>query len=351
MEDEITLKDQEPGNMTEQVDVYVGMTFTKIYDIDTLNQRFQAEVIVESKWFDPSVKSINDDLGKLNWKPNLYIENVINEPKEEISLRVIRGENRLLVSEIRRVRGVFWENLELENFPCDVQDLSILISSKKSIQKVNLVSMQPEICFIKINHTLEKSMWHLHNVVKTKQEKIYREFSFGKREYSAIRVTCQAFRLPEYFYWNLILPILLITLAALGPFVIDYKLPQSRLPSTATMLLSSVSFKSSIARSLPTVSYLTSLDKYSLGSIAIITVMLLYHALISAFSSLLFSDPFIYFLDKAAFLLFALLIVSKNVIYFNWITKITKHQEMLRQEHLFHEHNGNMTSESQTKKD
>jgi hypothetical protein len=69
--------------------------------------------------------------------------------------------------------------------------------------------------------------------------------------------------LPGYFYWNALLPILLISFASLGPFVIDFKLPQSRLPSTATMLLSSVSFKAVVTRLLPTVSYLTSLGIYA----------------------------------------------------------------------------------------
>ena len=38
------------ANWTKTVDVYIQVNITKINDIDTVNQRFQAEAIIESKW-------------------------------------------------------------------------------------------------------------------------------------------------------------------------------------------------------------------------------------------------------------------------------------------------------------
>ena len=348
MDDEHPMIEPQP-HLAEQtttlnaVDVYLRVSFSKIYDIDTLNQRFSAEAIIESKWHDPTRESAGDDLThvKNRWRPDLYVENVVSDLKEELSAKSVwDGELRqVMVSEIRRVRGLFWESLELAAFPCDIQDLSLIVTTKKSGKRVNLILMQPRLAYLSVPNTLEKTMWHLHQVVETEEETIEREYSFGKRDYPAVRLTCQAFRLPAYFHWNLMLPILLITCAALGPFVIDYKIPQSRLPSTATMLLSSVSFKAVIARSLPTVSYLTSLDKYSLGSIAIITAMLVYHALIAALSNsclTLFGNDLIYYFDKLAFLLFFGLIVSKNLLYFYWLCKIKSYQENLKLNKLFH---------------
>lgn len=229
-------------------DVFVRVSFSKIYDIDTINQRFQAELLVESKWHEPNINSINSDLNKLDWKPEIYIENAINDPREEVFNKVVEENGTLMITEIRKVKGIFWENLELENFPLDIQNLSVVLVSRKSGKKVNFILMQPEMSKIKIANTLDKSAWYLHEIVKINTEKMSRDYSFGKREYPAVRLTCQAFRLPGYFHWNVLLPILLITFAALGPFVIDYKAAYTRLPSTATMLLSSVSFKAVVNR-------------------------------------------------------------------------------------------------------
>jgi hypothetical protein len=46
--------------------------------------------------------------------------------------------------------------------------------------------MQPELCEIKTSHTLDKSMWLVHDIVRTKKDKIERNYSFGKREYPSI---------------------------------------------------------------------------------------------------------------------------------------------------------------------
>ena len=320
------------ANWTKTVDVFIQVNITKIIDIDTVNQRFQAEAIIESKWHDPSIKSLNDiiDANKI-WRPELYIENAINDVKEDIRYRVITDDQGALYAcEIRKVRGVFFEKLELESFPLDTQDLTIVIATKKSGSRISFSLMQPEVqeCSININNTLDNSMWRLNNVVKTKKGKLDCEFSFGKREYPLISVTVQAFRSPGFFYWNAVLPIFLITLASLGPFVIDYKIPQSRLPSTATMLLTSVSFRWIVGRLLPTVSYLTSLDKYSLASMMLITFMLFYHAIIAAVYHY-FSEEFIYRVDKFAFLLFCALILVKQVIFYKWIVMRTETREKL----------------------
>ena len=56
------------------------------------------------------------------WNPLLYIDNILSETKEATWLTATcnaRGEAYVL--ERRRVRGVFLENLELNDFPLDVQ--------------------------------------------------------------------------------------------------------------------------------------------------------------------------------------------------------------------------------------
>jgi hypothetical protein len=114
----------------------------------------------------------------------------------------------------------------------------------------------------------------------------------------------------------------------LGPFVIEYKIPQSRLPSTATMLLTSVSFRWIVGRLLPTVSYLTSLDKYSLISMMLITFMLFYHAIIAAVYHY-FPEQLVYRIDKLVFIIFFGLIILKQIIFYQWILMRNEAREKL----------------------
>ena len=61
------------------------------------------------------------DLEKF-WNPLLYIDNILSETKEATWLTATVGpKQEAFVLERRRVRGIFLENLELNDFPLDVQ--------------------------------------------------------------------------------------------------------------------------------------------------------------------------------------------------------------------------------------
>jgi hypothetical protein len=84
-----------------------------------------------------------------------------------------------------------------------------------------------------------------------------------------------------YYVFNAFFLIFLITLSAMTVFSIDCKMPQSRLQTSYTLLLTSVSFKWVVNRYLPTVSYLTSLDKYAIISIFFQSLLSIWHSLVA----------------------------------------------------------------------
>ena len=56
------------------------------------------------------------------WNPKLYIENSLGDPKEQIRYQVLYNDKgEAYVSEKRVIKGTFMENLELDDFPFDVQ--------------------------------------------------------------------------------------------------------------------------------------------------------------------------------------------------------------------------------------
>lgn len=150
--------------------------FLKIGDIDTLNEKFMAEAFMEARWIDrelhPSVKYNPDTM----WNPKLYVVNGLGEIKQQVWFNqysigeyqrveksrplppehlppppgaaaaavVVRGGklagggSGCVVLERRRISGQFWQTLDLKNFPADVQQLTISLSTPKQANEIEL---------------------------------------------------------------------------------------------------------------------------------------------------------------------------------------------------------------------
>ena len=128
-----------------------------------------------------------------------------------------------------------------------------------------------------------------------------------------IQFKCFANRRPFYYYANAYSLIFLITVITLGTFGIDSKSPQFRLNTTATIFLTSVSFKWVINRNLPAVCYITSLDAYSILSIVFIILVYSWHSLVGAFPDALVPiDQWLLLAFSCLFILFQLLFVVRG---------------------------------------
>ena len=85
-------------------------------------------------------------------------------------------------------------------------------------------------------------------------------------------------RNPGYYIINVYLFNFLITILSLTLFVIDIKSAERRISGTFTLILTSFSFKIVTSKTLPTISYLTSLDKYQIINIVYLGVCCVWHS-------------------------------------------------------------------------
>ena len=140
---------------------------------------------------------------------------------------------------------------------------------------------------------------------------------------------------------------MLVSFASLAPFVNDIKYPQTRLPSTCTLILTSVGTRFTIGRLLPTVSYLTSLDKYSLSTMFIITMELLYHALMGAIFPKI-PENIGYIVDLVFFGFFCGLILIKQVLFLVWVLKVQRYRKKVREHRItkLNDENANIRGEA-----
>lgn len=130
-----------------------------------------------------------------------------------------------------------------------------------------------------------------------------------------ITATCYCSRKPGYYFFNAYFLIFLITVSSLTIFSVHFRLPQSRLQITYIILLASVSFKWVINRSLPAVSYLTSLDKYAIVCIFYICMLSIWHALVGSF----WSDEKAHIYDFWSFIVFSFLFLLIHVGFGIWL--------------------------------
>jgi hypothetical protein len=82
--------------------------------------------------------------------------------------------------------------------------------------------------------------------------------------------------------------VFLITALGFVPFAFDPGAPQFRCQVTGLLLLTSVNFRWIVTQRLPSVGYLTSLDKYAIGSLLCLVLFCVWHSLIG--STMIASD-------------------------------------------------------------
>jgi hypothetical protein len=171
------------------IKVYVRLIFFRIGEIDTLNEKYQAQASIESRWSIELDKllpdlSLNDKerlingksisllkYSEIHWHPHLYIENALGDLKEQIrySAKKSKKDNQIYICEHRDIKGLFWEKLELQYFPTDVQDLSISIASMLYNDKVLLISDPYRLSGVNREVFVDQQEWELYEHVDTQQ--------------------------------------------------------------------------------------------------------------------------------------------------------------------------------------
>ena len=173
------------------------------------------------------------------------------------------------------LKGQFWQTLDLKHFPADLQELTVSLSTPKPTNEVKLVHCKDKASSVNIKYFVDSQEWRLYKHVTVRE--YVRDSDFTDELYPAVDLTISAARRPTFYYWNAFFLIFLITLCSLTTFSIKCHHNYGRIQTTCTLLLTSVSFKWVINRSLPTVSYMTSRADLADAVAARKAAELLYH--------------------------------------------------------------------------
>lgn len=111
------------------------------------------------------------------------------------------------------------------------------------------------------------------------------------------------------------------------PFSFSVTSPNTRIGSTVMLILSSINFKIAVTTRLPTVSYLTVLDKYAITALIYLAVLCVYHSIIG--SSLFSNAKNLIFIDRIFLAIFGGLFVLFHMAYIPYfVFKLSKHKSI-----------------------
>jgi hypothetical protein len=93
--------------------VQLLVEITKIGEIDTLNERYQAEFYIEAKWVEKHAAADMVEYDpRVHWNPKIYVENTHQDPKETVRYDLARDEdNNLTITEIRHIKGICYSGV------------------------------------------------------------------------------------------------------------------------------------------------------------------------------------------------------------------------------------------------
>ncbi|XP_070176801.1 gamma-aminobutyric acid receptor subunit rho-2-like [Littorina saxatilis] len=273
--------DGTPREYDHQVTVELKCTFLKINDIDTLSQQFEAEVYIQAKWEEVAFVSMSEEeLDLLThedlWSPYLIISNAAGEFDHERRSFVVRyeeGYEAPVVSFRWRFKGLFREPLELAHFPFDVQDLTVDVSTERCVDEIKMKQDQHALSAVSTRAFQDSHEWTIYKHVECTHHTSGLEYA-SSTIHPIIVFSTRVRRKVWYFVWNIVLICFLVMLLSFMTISIE---PSSsdRLSNTMTLFLTMVAFKLVVKQSLPTISYLTYLDIYVLGSMIYLVIFAL----------------------------------------------------------------------------
>lgn len=108
----------------------------------------------------------------------------------------------LEITEHHKIRGVFWERMELNHFPYDVQELSLSITTPLTTNDIKFRENQHKLSGVNRTVFSDEQSWHLYEHVEITYEEHREEYSLNFNQIHPVVVcTCHVGRKCGYYIW------------------------------------------------------------------------------------------------------------------------------------------------------
>jgi hypothetical protein len=117
-------------------------------------------------------------------------------------MRRTKNQDPVEITEHHKIRGVFWERMELNHFPYDVQELSVSITTPLEIKDLYFTQNHKKPSGVNRTVFSDQQSWHLYEHVEFNYEKHREEYSLNYNQVHPVVVcTCHVGRKCGYYIW------------------------------------------------------------------------------------------------------------------------------------------------------
>lgn len=308
-----------PTLRQEKVTVYIRVIFMKLGEIDTVKECFSADAFIQAKWREPKLDDRTDlkpeDIKWEDyWQPKLSVLNAVGDPKETTWHTILfNSTKQAYICKRRRIKGTFLENLELNEFPFDTQDLTLTIMSERSEDEVELEEDGSEMSTINVESFVDEQEWILYKYVMTTKNVFDGAYEGSLSKHPVLSSTCRASRRIGFFIWNIFFVVFFICTMTFTTFAVTYTATPNRLQLSFILLLTNITFKFTVCQSLPKISYLTYLDYYVLSCMITIGLICVWHGLVGTVVASNCPANEVVWIDRWVFIVFISIYIGGHV--------------------------------------
>ena len=270
----------------EPMTVEVGLFLMDITRLDELENTFEIELDVITRWSDPrenpaengDARSFRGDAAlefrSLRWSPELEIANAVGTANLGRLHTTIEPDGTVVNR--ARLEAVIRAPLDFREFPFDQQSLPIEVESYAfDIGEVQLVVNHD---FSGFDPHFEMPEWVVEGV---DAQIIEHHRTQERRDFSRLEYMVHVERRSGYYLWKVILPVVLIVAISWVVFWMSGDQLGRRAGISSTGMLTVIAYQFIIAGSLPRFPYLTVLDKIVLLALVLIALTM-FENLVSA---------------------------------------------------------------------
>ncbi|RUS77273.1 hypothetical protein EGW08_014964 [Elysia chlorotica] len=297
-------KKSRPQHFYESPRVHVKTVFMKFGEVDTVKEKFDADLFLQARWREPALDSHHPKKAEVNWaelwNPGIHIHNLLATRFDKTWRQTeFTSTGEAFVVEKRRVKGTFAESMELQDFPFDTQHLSVIIIAEDS--EVELVEDAREPSLVSHLIFVDEQEFLIRDLVEcVPGNQDTTDLGSVMPGGAMLIVRVHATRRGGFFFWNVLVIMCLICSLIFCTFSVSREHPTNRLQLSFTVVLTTVAFKFVTNQHLPKVPYLTILDKYILSSMVLMHLMCVWHSVICLVANNSLTDA----LDIIAFFVF-----------------------------------------------
>lgn len=248
------------------VRVSIGLHVSNLANIDQSTESFDVAGYLLYTWRDsrlayqPQSNKLNTKDSSLDqiWHPALEMVNTKASATSDINVEIL-PDGTVMAQE--RFIKTLSSALELQKFPFDKQSFDIALESLKyGKSMIELVAAPTKISIGK-DKFVSLSEWKLEEMSYDNGKSF---FPPEKQEYSRVTVKINAQRIPGFYIFKVITPLLLITIASWSVFWLKPQEFSTQISVAFTNLLTVVALLLVINDKLPRVGYLTFLDGFTM---------------------------------------------------------------------------------------